>query len=247
MLQFSVFSGHTELIQNKTCRFVEMLWSLVCQTSEQRILIKPTYLIFNNVLPQCSPKVKKTKLLIWETFYFKMTLSASILFKDMVFRFFTFKTIMFCIYNLMWQPLSYHLNAQKIYALYFFFLYFCIIVHMSKAKLLLEAQYVLYLLDYASLHVMCIFTRAPKRVFFSPLKFFLDIYQTNRAISAKFVVPIRPSILHPICRYKFRTYHRLATNDVRVTSVTLTISTVWLSLWRYRIFKVVKTKNLLDK
>ena len=53
---------------------------------------------------------------------------------------------------------------------------------------------------------------------FSPLPFFLDIWQTNGAIKAKLTVPFEPSILHPMCQQKIRTYHKLAANDVRVTS-----------------------------
>ena len=53
--------------------------------------------------------------------------------------------------------------------------------------------------------------------FFSPLPFFLDICHTNGDINAKLSVPFRSSMLHPVYCFKFRTYHWLDENDVRVT------------------------------
>ena len=104
----------------------------------------------------------------------------------------------------------------------------------------------------------------------SPLQFFRYICQTNGAINAKLAAPFGPSMLHAMCKYKFRIYHRWAVNDVRVTSWSgdlmqnknIQESLLWtqfLSLnqfiwmkWRrfarptellYLIFKILKKKN----
>ena len=45
---------------------------------------------------------------------------------------------------------------------------------------------------------------------------FLDICHTSGAINTKLAVPFKQS--HHMCEKIFRTYHRLAANDVRVTS-----------------------------
>ena len=57
--------------------------------------------------------------------------------------------------------------------------------------------------------------RAPLGVFFSPIPLVLDICQTNWTVNAKLAVPFGPSILHPMCKCRFRVYHDLA---ARVTS-----------------------------
>ena len=46
---------------------------------------------------------------------------------------------------------------------------------------------------------------------------FINICQNNGATNIKLSVLFGTSILHHICKQKFRTYHRLAGNDVRVT------------------------------
>ena len=58
-------------------------------------------------------------------------------------------------------------------------------------------------------------------LFRAPLSFFLNIFQTNRDIGTKLSVPSDKSILHILTKTKFRTYHRLAGNDVRVTSCSI--------------------------
>ena len=53
-------------------------------------------------------------------------------------------------------------------------------------------------------------------LFRTPLVF-LNICQTNVAIDIKCSVPLKTSLLHPMCKYKFLIYDGLAGNDVRVT------------------------------
>ena len=47
---------------------------------------------------------------------------------------------------------------------------------------------------------------------------FLNICQTNEYTNIKLSAPFGTSISYPMCKYKFRSYHRLVSNDVRVTS-----------------------------
>ena len=53
------------------------------------------------------------------------------------------------------------------------------------------------------------------------LSFFLNVFQTNGDIGTKLSVPFDTLILHILTKQKFRTYHRSAGNDVRVTSCSI--------------------------
>ena len=58
-------------------------------------------------------------------------------------------------------------------------------------------------------------------LFRAPLSFFLNIFQTNRDINTKLAVPSGTSILHILTKQKFRTYHKSAGNDIKVTSCSI--------------------------
>ena len=78
----------------------------------------------------------------------------------------------------------------------------------------------------------------------------------NGTINSQLAVPFGSSILHLMCKYKFRAYHRLAANDDRVTSSQELISwTQFLSFnkccckrWRtYYIHRIDRPTELLSQ